>query len=94
MSDETIRAGDLVVCVDPYPCCGRTQGIGWICIVEAIVPATSYGCRHCWQDMSDGRPLIRGLGPKGIGHAPLFMFRKINPPPISETTEREKELTI
>lgn len=93
MSDKRIRAGDLVAVVTPTPCCGNIAGVGWVMIVSAIRQSASFGCTHCGADKSDGRLIAGGVGPKGYGYVEVSRLRKISPPPISESTERTKELT-
>jgi hypothetical protein len=91
MRDETIRIGDLVMVVKPTPCCGDASDIGTVFYVR-------------WVGMSDGECLKCGHTPAeepaadnttdlDDGCYPFAMLKKINPPPLEQSTKTRDEVT-
>jgi hypothetical protein len=86
MSDETIRAGDLVMLV--WACCPKGRSyLGWTGTVAKLCES-ELRCR-CGFVMRGTQAIITI---NRTGYVPLAWLRKINPP--AETTEREKEMAI
>ena len=82
MNDE-IKVGDLVMVVKPKTCCGSPKSIGRIHTVTGFYEicqcdACGY-INHTTCAMVDGKHEAR----------PLSVLKKINPPPIKESIERE-----
>jgi len=89
MSDQ-IAVGDIVWAV--RDCCGRY--IGRPFRVKSIDPTNgeSY-CDHC-KKYGNG-PFAENADdtPWDIGHLPLSWLRKLQPPPLESTAEREAEVS-
>lgn len=92
MSDNVIRVGDLVMAV--RSCCDK-QAVSFT--VKLGVPHTvtanysvNIRCRFCGWNSRGASKVRLDCG----GTAPVAWLIKIKPPAISESTDREKELTI
>ena len=89
MSDETIRAGDLVAVV--RPCCPNYSGGIWIYTVAKVWHRSwRHRCAHCGNTTPAGNYAAETSTEMGV---PVAWLKKIHPPEIPETTDEREEMT-
>jgi len=88
MDDDIIRKGDLCMSVRAIPCCGNDRYIGEIFIAgkRSLVGGN---CTHCHKDTDAECVFVEGE----YSVRPVSTLKKINPPSIETSTERETETT-
>jgi len=84
-----IKPGDLVMVVRPNLCCGASDSVGMVAIVQPNPRWASYcqcdGCGAVEYDMRDFRTL------KGGGYH-IAVLKKLEPPALADNTETQREL--
>jgi hypothetical protein len=95
---EQIKAGDLVIVVRGRSCCGTgTKYIGRIKAVLKVGPVgyarfgVPWKCRNCQKEF-DPATLIAVTNAKTGRGFMVDRLKKIDPPPIEQTTDTPEEL--
>ena len=83
--DDTIRVGDLVMVVKPRSCCPEKTRFGVITRITKIHNEARC-CKYCKKIYPKGLVFANTLNGNGTE---LYRLKKINPPPIKESIERE-----
>ncbi len=84
----SIKAGDLVVVTRPLPCCGIDLHIGDIHRVQRLF-IDNGECAYCGKHYA----LVDFAGMTTGNNLPIFMLRRIDPLPESETQDNHESLT-
>lgn len=88
MSDQTIRKGDLVIVT--HSCCGDFLGYPFE-VGRVMIRAPGFKCDTCGAINTNVSVFATPVDPRD-GHLcnwPVNWLTKINPPPITQETERE-----
>jgi len=85
---SNIKAGDLVVVTRPLPCCGIDLHIGDIHRVQRLFIQDGE-CAYCGKQYA----LVNFAGMTTGNNLPIFMLRRIDPLPESETQDNHESLT-
>jgi hypothetical protein len=86
---SNIKVGDLVMVVQPQPCCGKKNTIGIVFTVKKI-SSGSTRCGYCHARYPSEIAYGKSDGLPTLTHRLI----KIDPPALPESLEREKILEV
>ena len=87
-----IKAGDLVMVVRGWSCCGQTDSFGYTYAVRSVEMSEDHDnvCLHCGGITSAE---VVAVDPKdGAGFA-LYMLKRIDPPALDDEITHNEEMT-
>jgi glutamate/tyrosine decarboxylase-like PLP-dependent enzyme len=88
---SNIKVGDLVMVVKPAPCCGSNNSLGRVFTVGSREPKSKLWCPKCGH--VSHRTDVHAVD-VGVAFVQAERLIKIDPPALTESLEREKELSV